>query len=52
MLALIDNQRTAIVDRIKIDKNNAYILYLVDVSKQQVRRIKCNIKLYNFVVAS
>jgi len=36
----------------KLDKNIAYILHLKSVSKQQIRKIKCNIKLYNFVVAS
>jgi hypothetical protein len=50
--ALIDVQRTAIIDRIKIDKDSAYILYLVRVAKQQIRKIRRNIKLYNFVVIS
>jgi len=49
---LIDNQRVAIVDCIKIDKNIAYISYLENISKQQIRKIRCNIELYIFVVAS
>ncbi len=50
--ALIDDQRLAIVDRIKIDKNIAQISHLESVSKRQIRKIKRNIKLYIFVVAS
>jgi len=49
---LIDVQRTAIVDRIKIDKNSVYISHLINVSKQQIHKIRRNIKLYNFVVVS
>ncbi len=50
--ALIDDQRVAIIDRIKIDKNIAQILHLKNVFKRQIRKIKRNIKLYIFVVAS
>jgi len=50
--ALIDDQRTAIVDRIRIDKNIAQISHLKSVSKRQIRKIRRNIKLYIFVVVS
>ncbi len=50
--ALIDDQRIAIVDRIKIDKNIAQISHLKSVFDRQIRKIKHNIELYIFVVAS
>ncbi len=49
---LIDDQRIAIVDRIRIDKNIAQISHLESVSKRQIRKIRYNIKLYIFVVIS
>jgi hypothetical protein len=49
---LIDDQRVAIVDRIKLDKDIARISHLENVSKRQIRKIKRNIELYDFVVAS
>ncbi len=50
--ALIDDQRIAIVDRIKIDKDIAQISHLKSVFKCQIHKIRYNIKLYIFVVAS
>ncbi len=49
---LIDNQRVAIVDRIRLDKDTAYILHLESVSKRQIRKTRRNIELHNFIVVS
>jgi len=50
--ALIDDQRATIVDRIRIDKNIAQISHLENVFERQIRKIRRNIELYIFVVAS
>jgi len=52
LFVLIDDQRIVIVDHIRLDKNIAHISHLKSVFEQQVRKIKRNIKLYNFVVVS
>ncbi len=49
---LIDDQRVAIVDRIRINKNIAQISHLESVFERQIRKIRRNIELYIFVVAS
>ena len=52
MFILIDDQRVAIVDCIKIDKDIAQISHLESIFKRQIRKIKRNIELYIFIVVS
>jgi len=51
-LALINDQKVAIVDRIKINKDIAQILHLKSVFERQVCKMKYYIELYIFVVVS
>ena len=49
---LIDDQRVAIVDCIRIDKDIVRISHLESVFERQIRKIRRNIELYVFVVIS
>ncbi len=51
-LVLIDDQRVAIVDRIRIDKDIAQISHLESVFKRQIRKTRRNNELYIFVIVS